>query len=49
VRFYYESKKDLDYKALLREHQQRRRGLKLSWTETIQAVENFSCTMSYND
>ena len=49
VRFYYDSKKDLDYKALLREHQQRRRGLKLSWTETTAAVESFTCAMAYDE
>ena len=49
VRFYYESKKNVDFKALLREHQQRRRGLKLSWTETIYAMNSFRCSTFCDD
>ena len=49
VRFYYESKKNIDFKALLREHQQRRRGLKLCWTETIYAMNSFRCSTFCDD
>jgi hypothetical protein len=45
VRFYYDSKKDIDYKGLLREHQQRRRGIKVSWQEIIKAAANFGAVM----
>eukprot|EP00615_Pteridomonas_danica_P013991 CAMPEP_0114386752 /NCGR_PEP_ID=MMETSP0102-20121206/6820_1 /TAXON_ID=38822 ORGANISM="Pteridomonas danica, Strain PT" /NCGR_SAMPLE_ID=MMETSP0102 /ASSEMBLY_ACC=CAM_ASM_000212 /LENGTH=911 /DNA_ID=CAMNT_0001543661 /DNA_START=30 /DNA_END=2765 /DNA_ORIENTATION=- len=42
-------KKDIDYKALLREHQQRRRGLKLIWHETIRAASSMGATIIVNE
>ena len=41
VRFYYDSKKQVDYKGLLKEHQQRRRGKGTCWKSTQQAVRTF--------
>eukprot|EP00629_Pelagomonadales_sp_RCC1024_P005792 CAMPEP_0119276682 /NCGR_PEP_ID=MMETSP1329-20130426/15766_1 /TAXON_ID=114041 /ORGANISM="Genus nov. species nov., Strain RCC1024" /LENGTH=866 /DNA_ID=CAMNT_0007277119 /DNA_START=167 /DNA_END=2767 /DNA_ORIENTATION=+ len=38
---YYDSKYDIDYKALLREHQQRRRGVRTCWEITAKAVQVF--------
>jgi len=49
VRFYYDSKKDVDYKAVLREHQQRRRGLKLCWTEAAVATACMGGVLSQDE
>lgn len=41
ARLYYDSKYSVDYKALLREHQQRRRGVRVCWDVTAKAVQTF--------
>jgi len=48
VRLYYDSKHAIDYKAILREHQQRRRGVKISWSITARAVETFGGKLDYD-
>ena len=49
VRFYYDSKQTVNYKAMLREHQQRRRGLKTSYNEMTNAVESMGGAMVMDD
>lgn len=48
VRLYYDSKHDINYKALLREHQQRRRGRVGCWGETKRAVCLFGGDLVYD-
>lgn len=48
VRLYYDSKYLIDYKALLREHQQRRRGKKISWDVTRHAVRAFGGDLQFD-
>lgn len=48
ARLYYDSKYEIDYKALLREHQQRRRGVRICWEITSSAVQTFGGNLEYN-
>lgn len=48
ARLYYDSKHTIDYKALLREHQQRRRGVRICWDVTAKAVQVFGGELDYN-
>ena len=48
ARLYYDTKYAIDYKALLREHQQRRRGVRISWDVTAKAVQVFGGELQYN-
>jgi len=47
VRFYYDTKYHVDYKSLLREHQQRRRG-KAIWDSTGRAVQVFGGDLRFD-
>lgn len=48
VRLYYDTKYKIDFKALLREHQQRRRGKGGCWSVTQHAVEFLGGSLSYD-
>lgn len=48
AQLYYDSKYDIDYKALLREHQQRRRGVRICWEITAKAVEVFGGALDHD-
>jgi len=48
VAFYYDTKYEIDYKALLREHQQRRRGKSGSWDVTQRAVRAFGGDLTFD-
>ena len=48
ARLYYDSKYTIDYKALLREHQQRRRGVRICWDITAKAVSSFGGEIEYD-
>mmetsp|Transcript_24047 Transcript_24047/g.95450 ORF Transcript_24047/g.95450 Transcript_24047/m.95450 type:complete len:858 (+) Transcript_24047:46-2619(+) len=48
VRLYYDSKHTIDYKAILREHQQRRRGKAGYWEATQQAIRAFGGDLEHD-
>jgi len=48
TRLYYDSKHTIDYKGLLREHQQRRRGVRVCWDVTARAVKAFGGDLDYD-
>ena len=48
VQLYYDSKYCIDYKALLREHQQRRRGVRICWDITARAVHEFGGELTHD-
>jgi hypothetical protein len=48
ARLYYDSKHAINYKALLREHQQRRRGVRICWDATAKAVQAFGGELKYD-
>jgi hypothetical protein len=45
VRFYYDSKQSIDYKEVLKEHAQRKRGMVGSWPATIGAAKCLGATV----
>ena len=49
VAFYYDSKKDIEYKALLREHQQRRRGVRVCWDATSRAARACGAELEHDE
>jgi hypothetical protein len=48
ARLYYDSKYAVDYKALLREHQQRRRGVRICWDVAAKAVQTFGGQLNHD-
>ena len=48
AQLYYNSKYAIDYKALLREHQQRRRGVRICWDVTAKAVQTFGGQLEHD-
>tara|TARA_B100000530_G_C15931019_1_gene476899 strand:- start:536 stop:3526 length:2991 start_codon:yes stop_codon:yes gene_type:complete len=48
ARLYYDTKYAINYKALLREHQQRRRGVRICWDVTAKAVQVFGGELQYD-